>query len=380
MNKLILKIFVGIVALSLAGCAAFFSIVGLSKLFAGAAVAVIVMASTLEASKLVIASFLYRFWATVNKTLRFYLLIAITIIALITSIGIYGFLSGAYQTTKSKYDLTQTQTDSLSTQKLYFEASANTFKTQLESKNIQLTNLTSIRNSQELRATQLVTSNRSSRSADRSAKETDASIKTLNKDIDELNKKVIAYSDSASKTQVSITQLGLKNEISSELGSLAYISRVLNVDMDSVVNVLILLFIIVFDPLAICMVLAFNFMSKTPDDNNPKEEPHKEESLIKEDYFPEPEEEYLPKEDYITYDPDFFLEIDPYNAYEMADQPSEQPLTQPEPELDMPISQPRGKEELKELKRREIDKERKESLEKKKLKENLYNEDNSKTY
>jgi hypothetical protein len=372
MNKLALKIFVGIVALSLAGCAAFFSIVGLSKLFAGAAVAVIVMASTLEASKLVIASFLYRFWATVNKTLRFYLLIAITIIALITSIGIYGFLSGAYQTTKSKYDLTQTQTDSLSTQKLYFEASANTFKTQLESKNIQLTNLTSIRNSQELRATQLVTSNRSSRSADRSAKETDASIKTLNKDIDELNKKVIAYSDSASKTQVSITQLGLKNEISSELGSLAYISRVLNVDMDSVVNVLILLFIIVFDPLAICMVLAFNFMSKTPEDNKPKEEIQKEINF--------PEEENLPKENRIIYDPDFFLDIDPYNAYDMADQPSEQPLTQPEPEPVITIPQPRGKEELKELKRREIDKERKESLEKKKLKENLYNEDNSKTY
>jgi hypothetical protein len=95
MNKLALKIFVGLVALSLAGCAAFFSIVGLSKLFAGAALAVIVMASTLEASKLVIASFLYRFWATVNKSLRAYLLVAITIIAIITSIGIYGFLSGA---------------------------------------------------------------------------------------------------------------------------------------------------------------------------------------------------------------------------------------------------------------------------------------------
>jgi len=366
MNKLALKIFVGIVALSLAGCAAFFSIVGLAKLFAGAAVAVIVMTSTLEASKLVIASFLYRFWTIVNKTLRFYLLIAITIIALITSIGIYGFLSGAYQTTKSKYDLTRTQTDSLSTQKLYFESSANTFKTQLESKNIQLTNLTSIRNSQELRATQLVTSNRSSRSADRSAKETDASIKTLNKDIDELNKKVIAYSDSASKTQVSITQLGLKNEISSELGSLAYISRVLNVDMDSVVNVLILLFIIVFDPLAICMVLAFNFMSKNSEDNNPKEEPQKEINFPEEDEFP--------------FKPDFFVDTNPYNTYNVVEQPSEHPLTQPEPEAVITISQPRNKEDLKEFKRREIDKERKESLEKKKLKENLYNEDNSKTY
>ena len=86
----------------------FFSIVGLSKLFAGSAAAVIAMASTLEASKLVIASFLYQSWETVSKVLRAYLMIAIFVIAGITSIGIYGFLSNAYQTTKSKYDLTKT--------------------------------------------------------------------------------------------------------------------------------------------------------------------------------------------------------------------------------------------------------------------------------
>jgi hypothetical protein len=366
MNKLALKIFVGLVALSLAGCAAFFSIVGLSKLFAGAAVAVIVMASTLEASKLVIASFLYRFWSTVNKSLRIYLLVAITIIAMITSIGIYGFLSGAYQTTKSKYDLTRTQTDSLSTQKMYFESSAATFKSQLESKNTQLANLTSIRNSQELRATQLVTSNRSSRSADKSAKETDATIKSLNKDIDELNKKVIAYSDSSSKVQVAITQLGLKNEISSELGSLAYISRVLHVEMDSVVNILIILFIIVFDPLAICMVLAFNFMSKSKEDDKPKEEIQKEINFPKEDEFP--------------IEPDFFVNTDPIIEDYIAEQPSEQPLTQPVQEPVITIPQPRDKEELKELKRREIDKARKVKTIKKTPDENLYNEDNSKTY
>jgi hypothetical protein len=265
MNKIALKILVGLIALSLAFCAAFFSIVGLTKLFAGAALAVIIMASTLEASKLVIASFLYQYWDTVNKTLRAYLLVAVSIIMIITSIGIYGFLSSAYQTTKLKYDLTQTQVDSLTAKQLYYESSVNTFKIQLESKNIQLNNLSSIRNSQEQRATQLITSNRSSNSADRSARQTDASIKTLNLDIDNLNKQIISYTDSVSKTKVVVSQLGLKNNISSELGSLVYISKILNVPMDKVVNVLILLFIIVFDPLAICMVLAFNFLNKEED-------------------------------------------------------------------------------------------------------------------
>ena len=275
MNKYVLKFLVVLIAISLAGCAAFFSIVGLSKLFAGAAIAVMVMASTLEASKLVITSFLYQAWSTINKTLRLYLLIAISIIAIITSIGIYGFLSSAYSETKSKYDLTQTQTDSLATQKSYYESSVDNYKLQLTTKTNQLTNLSSIRNSQEARASQLVTNKRSSKSADRSAKETDAAIKLINLDIDNLNKNIITYSDSAKKMQVKITQLGLKNNISSELGSLSYVARLLNVSMDSVVNVLIILLIIVFDPLAICMVLVFNSMSKTSEDNKPKEEPQK---------------------------------------------------------------------------------------------------------
>lgn len=265
MNKILLKYLVGLIALALAVCAAFFSIAGLAKLFAGAATAVIIMASTLEASKLVIASFLYQYWETVSKALRAYLLTAVTIIAIITSIGIYGYLSGAYQETKSKYDLTRTLTDSLSTQKSFYQSSVDNFKLQLDSKNAQLSNLTSIRNSQENRATQLVTSNQSSNSADRSARRTDSSIKLLNAEIDDLNKKLITYSDSVSKVSVAITKASLKNDLSSELGSLSYISKILNVPMDSIVNVLILLFIIVFDPLAICMVLAFNFMNRKED-------------------------------------------------------------------------------------------------------------------
>lgn len=367
MNKTILKLFVGAIALSLAVCAAFFSIVGLSKLFAGAATAVIVMASTLEASKLVIASFLYQFWNTVSKTLRAYLLIAISIIAIITSIGIYGFLSGAYQDTKSKYDLTQTQTDSLTVKKTYYESSVATFTNQLKAKTDQLANLTSIRNSQEVRATQLVNKNRSSRSADRSAKETDASIKQTNSEIDDLNKKVIAFSDSASKMQVAITQLSLKNEISSELGSLAYISRVLNISMDKVVNILIVLFIIVFDPLAICMVLAFNFM------NTKKESPIKIFNDTKEIIDETPIEDT--KE--VTNDNlhNYYLNIQDDLNKNTAEQPTEPPREQsvqetPDPKPTVKMTE---REKFKEAKRMEAE------LARKGGKKDIYDE-NQKTY
>ena len=261
MNKTALKILIGVAALLLAVLAALFSVIGLSKLFAGAGITIIAMASTLEASKLIVTSFLYQYWATINKMLRLYLLISILIVASITSIGIYGYLSGAYQTTKLKYDLTLTQADSLSTKKIYYESLVTTYKTQVQNKNVQLNTLINLRNSQESRATQLVTQYRSSRSADKSAINTENSIKTINRNIDSLNTSIIVFSDSASLMQVAITQLKLKTEISSELGPLVYISNVLNTPMDNVVNMLIILFIIVFDPLAICMVISYNFLN-----------------------------------------------------------------------------------------------------------------------
>jgi len=267
MNKTALKILVGFVALALAACAAFFSIVGLSKLFAGAMLAVIAMATILEISKLVIASYLYQQWKVVNKTLRVYLVSAVTIIAIITSIGIYGFLSGAYQTTKSKYDLTQSITDSLSVKKSYFDSGLVSYQSQLESKTTQLNDLYSIRNSQEQRASNLINSNKSFKSVEKSASNTDKSIKLLNKEIAQLNDSIVKYSTESSKLKLGITQASLKNELSSELGSLTYISKVLNVPMDKVVNILIILFMIVFDPLAICMVIAYNQLNESKPDN-----------------------------------------------------------------------------------------------------------------
>mgnify|MGYP003127136917 CR=1 FL=1 len=90
---------IAISALSVSASAAFYSVSGLSKLFAGASFEVIIMAGSLEVAKLVIASLLYQYWGTINKILRTYLTIATIILVLITSMGIYGFLSAAYQDT-----------------------------------------------------------------------------------------------------------------------------------------------------------------------------------------------------------------------------------------------------------------------------------------
>ena len=90
-------IYLGIAALLIAGSAAFFSVFGLSKLFAGAALSVIIMAGSLEFGKLVTAAFLYRYWDKINIFQRTYLMTAVITLVLITSAGIFGYLSNAYQ-------------------------------------------------------------------------------------------------------------------------------------------------------------------------------------------------------------------------------------------------------------------------------------------
>ncbi len=94
-NK-IFPLLIAFSALSVSASAAFYSVSGLSKLFAGASLEVIIMASSLEIAKLVIASLLYQYWDTINKALRVYLTVAAGVLILITSAGIYGFLSAAY--------------------------------------------------------------------------------------------------------------------------------------------------------------------------------------------------------------------------------------------------------------------------------------------
>lgn len=102
-----------VVSMAIAGCAAFFSVKGIGLLFAGSFISVIIMASCLEAGKLMAASFLYRHWNNLAKWLKWYLSSAVILLMGITSMGIYGFLSDAYETTKTKVDLYTSQIDNL---------------------------------------------------------------------------------------------------------------------------------------------------------------------------------------------------------------------------------------------------------------------------
>ena len=102
LKQRLFPILIALSALSVSASAAFYSVSGLSKLFAGATFAVIIMAASLEVAKLVIASLLYQYRKNLPRLLKYYLSVACFVLILITSMGIYGFLSAAYQETATK--------------------------------------------------------------------------------------------------------------------------------------------------------------------------------------------------------------------------------------------------------------------------------------
>ena len=260
MKKRIFPLIIALSALAVSGSAAFYSVFGLSKLFAGASLQVIIMAGSLEFAKLVVASLLYQYWGEINKVLRLYLSIACFVLILITSGGIYGFLSGAYQTTATKSELLDKSLAILNQKQIRFEeqkTDLNLEKTQLNQTisdlRKSLSNPTSV-SYYDKEAEQVITT--TSSSARRALqKELD---NTIN-DRDGVNLKLESILDSISTTDMALLDKEIDNEAERELGPLKYLSQITGKPMDQVVNWFLLLIIFVFDPLAIALVVAANF-------------------------------------------------------------------------------------------------------------------------
>ena len=245
-------------ALSVSVSAAFYSVSGLSKLFAGAAFAVIVMAASLEIAKLVIASLLYQYRKNLPRLLKWYLSMACVVLILITSMGIYGFLSAAYQETAAKagsidsqITLIEVKRDNIKEQlavyneeKLSINNAVADLRTGLSNNKIQYT---------DTLGNVITTTSRATRNA--LTKQLDQAIDRqtiINGKVDDLNQKLFDY-------ETEIVEVKLSDAVSSELGPLKYLSGLTGLPMDRIINYLLLTIIFVFDPLAIALVVAANF-------------------------------------------------------------------------------------------------------------------------
>jgi len=259
MKKYLLPSLIALSALSVSASAAFYSITGLSKLFAGASTEVIIMASALEIAKLVIASFLYQYWSSVNKLLKTYLSIALVVLILITSAGIYGFLSSAYETTASKNTVVEKQIAALETKKQRYVETRDTYvkdKTQISKSTSDLRTALSTGTITQYRDRSGQIMNVAN-SGNRKAFE--KQLQSTAKEEEKLSNKIDVMNDSIFSLESQILEAQSNNETSGELGPLKYISKLIDKPMDRIINWFILVIIFVFDPLAISLVIAANF-------------------------------------------------------------------------------------------------------------------------
>ena len=218
--------FIGVSALLVAGSAAFFSVFGLSKLFAGAQLSVIIMAGSLEFSKLVAASFLYQYWYSASKLLKTYLSIGVVVLVLITSAGIFGYLSNAYQGATINFEKQSTallykedRLEQLSEDKEYL-------KEELEAAVAELPE--------------------NYRTAKRQLRE------EYQPKINQINIDMIELKGEIGDLKVELVETGV------DVGPAIYLARAFGTDVDTVVKFFIFILIFVFDPMALAMVLAWN--------------------------------------------------------------------------------------------------------------------------
>lgn len=254
-------------ALAVSATAAFYSVTGLGDLFAGASVAVIIMASTLEFSKLIIASVLYRYWDLLKIYLKVYLAVALFVLVVITSTGIYGFLSSAYQQTSNKVGVVDEQLNQVEVKKKGLDAKFEILITQKQQitksiGDLQLglsNNQVQYKDAQGTVLTGISSSNR----------------KALERQLDDLSNRegdVDSKLDILTKSieEINLEELELRTKLlsSGEVGSLRYISKVSGLELDIVVNYLILLLVIVFDPLALALVTVFNVITSNKEEES----------------------------------------------------------------------------------------------------------------
>ena len=245
-------------ALSVSVSAAFYSVSGLSKLFAGAAFAVIVMAASLEIAKLVIASLLYQYRKNLPKLLKWYLSMACVVLILITSMGIYGFLSAAYQETAAKAGSIDSQITLIEVKRDNIKEQLAVYNEEKSSINSAVADLRTGLSNNKIQYTDtlgnvITTTSRATRNA--LTKQLDQAIDRqtiINSKVDDLNQKLFDY-------ETEIVEVRLSDAVSSELGPLKYLSGLTGLPMDQIINYLLLTIIFVFDPLAIALVVAANF-------------------------------------------------------------------------------------------------------------------------
>jgi hypothetical protein len=217
---------IGLSALLIAGSAAAFSVYGLAKLFSGAFLSVVLMAGSLELGKLVTASFLYRYWDMINWFQKVYMTIATIVLVFITSAGIFGYLSNAYQGATLEFEKQSTELIAVEERIEQLEEDKVFLKEELS---VAISELPD----------NYITAKRKLR-------------EDYNPQILMVNEEILDYKKTRADLEIQLVSTGV------DVGPAIYLARTFGTDIDTVVKFFIFILIFVFDPLAVMLVIAYN--------------------------------------------------------------------------------------------------------------------------
>jgi len=259
MNKKFLPWFLLFCAIGLSGTAAYYSVVGLSIIFSSVALPVIIMGSFLEISKIAIATYLHDKWKETYRLLKIYLTIALVILSIITSIGIYGLLSSGFQKNIAGLEINNKLVDNIEVKKTRFEEIKGDYQKEKEGLDKDITNLrnalsnNTTTQSIDRKTGQVITR---ANGGNRKAFESQLNVAQENRDI--MSKKIEGLNDSVTRLDIEVLDITSKEIESSELGAIKYLSEITGWDVKKTANFFILTLVFVFDPLAIALVISTN--------------------------------------------------------------------------------------------------------------------------
>ena len=257
-----LKILVGFSALIIAGCAAYFSVTGLGVLFAGASLSVMIMASSLELAKLVAATYLKQKWNEIGGFNKWYLTISVGVLMLITSAGIFGYLSNAFQAQSLKLQVVDRE--------------IAVYQTKIDQNNTQITQLST-------QITEFNTNQGKILDGGKVNSRLIRSIDNRDKQISKINDKISILQTENAKNTEKINEIKLQNlDLEKEVGGFRFVAEAFGMELKNVVKFFIFLIVIVFDPLGVALIIAFNGLI---DDKKKKKPDFKDlDELMEENY------------------------------------------------------------------------------------------------
>lgn len=239
----------------------FFSIYGLGKLFGGHQLGATILAFAFEFGNIITATALKIYWKHLPRILKIPLVCVVFTLTILTSMGIYGYLSDGYQKTALKDEIVSKKSNLVKIKKENYDQRLQSNKKEIETINNSISELTKAYN-QNTQTQQVVHGQVITNVIVTNKKGIENQLNSLTNQKVKLDSVNFSYMDSIQRLELQIIEIENSNETNSELGPLKYLSTLTGTPMNKIVNWLILLIVLVFQPLALMLIITSMFAFK----------------------------------------------------------------------------------------------------------------------